>query len=73
LAGPSDKALSLNAWRGALSLLAQSLRFLGKAIFIGCNLCETGTLGHALLHPFEDWRERDPGVLITDSCHGIVR
>jgi hypothetical protein len=59
LAGSANKALALNARRGALSLLAQPLCFLGKAFFNGSRLCKTATLWHTLLRPFEDWRERD--------------
>jgi hypothetical protein len=54
LAGSADNALALNGRRSTLSLLAQPLRTLREAIFEGSSLCETATLWHALLHPFED-------------------
>jgi hypothetical protein len=57
--GSANKALALNARQGTLSLLAQPLCFLREASFKGNSLCETAMLWHTLLHPFEDWRERD--------------
>jgi hypothetical protein len=59
LGGSANKALALNARRGTLSLLVQPLCFLSKAFFKGSSLGKTATLWHTLLHPFEDWRERD--------------
>jgi hypothetical protein len=58
-AGFANQVVALNARRGTLSLLAQLRCLLGKAFFKGGSLCETATLWHTLLHPFEDWRERD--------------
>jgi hypothetical protein len=58
-AGFANQEVALNARRGTLSLLAQLRCFLGKAFFKEGSLCETATLWHTLLHPFEDWRERD--------------
>jgi hypothetical protein len=59
LAGSTKKALALNTRQSTLSLLAQPLCFVCKAFFKASSLCETATLGHTLLHPFEDWRERN--------------
>ncbi|OKO75118.1 hypothetical protein AC629_34335 [Bradyrhizobium sp. NAS80.1] len=53
-AGSADKALTLNTQRSTLSLLAQPLCFLSQPFFKGISLCETATLWHTLLHPFED-------------------
>jgi hypothetical protein len=58
-AGFANQEVALNARRGTLSLLAQLRCFLGKAFFKGGSSCETAMLWHTLLHPFEDWRERD--------------
>jgi hypothetical protein len=58
-AGFANQEVALNARLGTLSLLAQLRSFLGKAFFEGGSLCETAPLWHTLLHPFEDWRERD--------------
>jgi hypothetical protein len=58
-AGFANQEVALNARRRTLSLLAQLRCFLCKAFFKGGSLCETAALWHALLHPFEDWRERD--------------
>jgi hypothetical protein len=58
-AGFANQEVVLNARRGTLSLLAQWRRFLCETFFKGGSLCETAMLWHTLLHPFEDWRERD--------------
>jgi hypothetical protein len=72
LASSANKALALNARRGALSLLAQPLCFLSKAFFKGSRLRKTATLWHTLLHPLRIGGSAT-GVLITDNCHDTVR
>jgi hypothetical protein len=57
-AGFANQEVALNARLRTLSLLAQLRGFLCKA-FKGGSLCETAAFWHALLHPSEDWRERD--------------
>ena len=59
LAGSADKALALEARRCSPRLLAQTNNRLCQSIFESFSLLNTTTLLHALLHPLEDWRERD--------------
>jgi hypothetical protein len=59
LAGSADKALALEARRCSPGLLAQTNNRLRQSIFESFSLLNTTTLLHALLHPLEDWRERD--------------
>jgi len=59
LAGSAGKVLALEARRCSPGLLAQTNSRLCQSVFESFSLLNTKTLLHALLHPLEDWRERD--------------